>query len=111
MTLKKTYRLNIQDFKTADASARSLKTPCFVFRDAPNGFSYNRYGVSISKRVDKTAVGRNRAKRRIQTILQQLNARIKPGYDMLFIVRKSFKGDPKQPISDITMLLQHANLL
>jgi ribonuclease P protein component len=46
-----------------------------------------RFGVSVSKKIGK-AVVRNRMRRRVKEIVRQMEDEIKPGVDIVCIVRK-----------------------
>ena len=60
----------------------------FILRVAPNDKDISRYGFSISKKVG-LAVVRNRIRRRLREIMREMALR--PGWDMVFIVRPSFE--------------------
>ncbi len=55
-----------------------------VLKAAPNGLEGNRYGFSVGRRVG-IAVVRNRVKRRLREVARL--ARVKAGWDMVFIAR------------------------
>lgn len=46
----------------------------------------NRYGVVVSKKVTKTAVGRNRIRRRIYEVLRHEHPLIQEGIDVICVV-------------------------
>jgi ribonuclease P protein component len=48
-----------------------------------------RFAVVVSKKVLKSAVGRNRIRRRLYEILRSFTTADFPGYDMVFIVSSS----------------------
>jgi ribonuclease P protein component len=48
-----------------------------------------RIGISISQKVSKRAVIRNRIKRQIRAILQQFLPQIPPGWQLVIIVKPS----------------------
>jgi ribonuclease P protein component len=60
----------------------------FTLQAVPNGLDRIRYGVTATKKLEKTAVGRNRMKRRMRAaamaILPQYG---KTGFDYVFIAR------------------------
>ncbi len=63
--------------------------PLLVMKALPNGLEFTRCGLSVSKRVGK-AVVRNRVKRQLREILRQIPLR--PGWDIVFIVRPAAAG-------------------
>ncbi len=54
-----------------------------------NSYNYNRYGISISKKIGN-AVVRNKFKRQIKDIIDKTNINFK-GYDVLIISRSNLK--------------------
>lgn len=69
------------------SSFYTIHTPLFVFKYHQNTLEINRYGFVASKKVDKRAVYRNRVKRQIRSILEELNASLPTGYDLLFVLK------------------------
>jgi len=62
----------------------SWVNPLVVMRAMPNGLTWSRYGLSVSKRVGK-AVRRNRVKRLFREILRLTP--VKSGWDIVLIAR------------------------
>jgi ribonuclease P protein component len=60
-----------------------------VMKTLPNGLSFSRFGLSVSKRIGN-AVTRNRTKRRLREILRR--ARLVQGWDIIIIARPSING-------------------
>ncbi len=48
-----------------------------------------RIGISISQKVSKRSVIRNRIKRQLRAALRQLLPRLSPGWDLVFVVRQT----------------------
>jgi ribonuclease P protein component len=65
-----------------------LTVPQFVLKEKENGLNVNRFGIIVSKKIDKRAVVRNKIKRLFREILSELNENIKPGHDILLIAKK-----------------------
>ena len=65
----------------------SFSCPQFIFKSKKNGLTLNRFGVVVSKKIDKRAVVRNRIKRIFRNALLNLNENMKLGHDILFIIR------------------------
>lgn len=67
--LKKLDRLQKRsDFLRVNAGARKWVSKGFVLLAAPNALDIRRFGVTVTKKLEKTAVGRNRMKRRLRAI-------------------------------------------
>jgi len=75
---------------------RSFSTPFFITKVKPNTLLFNRFGVIISKKIDKRAVVRNRIKRLIYSIIEELYKNIKPGYDIIILIRKNAVGKTRK---------------
>ena len=65
----------------------SLSVPEFVFKKRKNGLLLNRFGIVVSKKIDKRAVVRNKVKRIFRNVLSDLNSNMISGHDILFIVK------------------------
>ena len=50
----------------------------------------SRIGIIISKKTEKSAVKRNRAKRQVREIVRKLLSDIKPGYDAMITIKARF---------------------
>ncbi len=70
----------------------SITTPFFVIKTAKNEKAYSRFGFTVSKKIDKRAVVRNRIKRQVRSCVEQNLEKIKPGRDILFIIKKGAVG-------------------
>jgi len=49
-----------------------------------------RFAFIISVKTEKTAVGRNRAKRQLRAIIRQELPKLKEGYDIALTIKKNF---------------------
>jgi ribonuclease P protein component len=78
------------------SNSHLLTVPQFVLKEKENGLIVNRFGIVVSKRIDKRAVARNKIKRFFRQILGELNENIKPGHDILLIVKKNITGATKE---------------
>jgi ribonuclease P protein component len=58
-----------------------------------------RFGISVSQKVSKRAVRRNRIKRQLRAACRQLLPRALPGWDVIIVVRHQNQGaaDSKRP--------------
>lgn len=75
---------------SAHLSLRALRKPKSADSTKPTAaksLQPTRTGISISLKVSKRAVVRNRIKRQIRAALRQLLPRIKLGWDLIIVVR------------------------
>ncbi len=90
--VNKKYRLRKRrDFSYTYKKGKSLSNSCLVLVYRNNGLDVSRVGFSISKKYGN-AVERNKIKRRLKEIYRKRICDIRPGYDLIFIVRISAKG-------------------
>ena len=108
MTLKRKYRLTARIKKTF---SRSFHSPLFALRIGENGLLYNRYGVVVSKKIDKRAVIRNSIKRMVRLCIQEIDNNLKKGYDMLFIVKKNILTQQADVCQNAKEMMQKEKLL
>lgn len=73
-------------------NSRFLSVPQFVLKEKGNGLGVSRFGVVVSKKIDKRAVARNRIKRLFRDVLGKLIGSIMPGHDILIIVKEGILG-------------------
>lgn len=98
--LKKKYRL----LKETKFDKKDLyASPFFVLKFAKNEKSFNRFGFIVSKKIDKRATVRNRGKRKIRVCIETNFDKIKPGYDVLFILKKQILSKTTKEISELTL--------
>ncbi len=98
--LKKKYRL----LKETKFNKKNIyNSPFFVLKIAKNGESLSRFGFVVSKKIDKRATVRNGIKRKIRVCIEVNFDKIKPGYDMLFILKKNILGKTTKEISELTL--------
>ena len=72
----------------------------------------SQIGISISQKVSKRAVVRNRIKRQVQGIFQLFLPRLKPGLKFVVTVRSSAVGcEYKEFLQELEELLRRAEVL
>lgn len=106
---KKKYRLpkSVQFF-----NARVNETPFFKLKTVKNSLLQNRYGFLISKKNAKSAVVRNKTKRRFRGCLENIDNQLKQGYDMFFIIKKNAIAEKTSVLCiDINGLLKKEKFL
>ena len=60
----------------------------FILLAAPNEHANARYGITVTKKLEKTAVGRNRMKRRLRAVASDILPSVaKAGMDYVLIAR------------------------
>lgn len=90
--MEKKYRLRKRrEFNYTYKKGKSLANQCLVLVYRKNGQNLTRVGFSISKRYGN-AVERNKIKRRLKEIYRKKLEDIRPGYDLIFIVRIGARG-------------------
>jgi ribonuclease P protein component len=101
------------DFQRVRQQGRSVGTSLLTLGWTPNDLALCRCGYVVGKRVGKSAVARNRVKRRLREILRlQIKAgQVMPGYDLVLIARAgAAQATYQQLAADVTHLLRRAHL-
>jgi ribonuclease P protein component len=71
-----------------------------------------RLGISISRKVSKKAVSRNRIKRQIRVALRQILVDLKPGWDCVIIVKPGIEPcNSLQFLQELKQLFAKAEVL
>ncbi len=101
------------DFQRVRQQGRSVGTSLLTLGWVANDLALCRCGYIVGKRVGKSAVARNRVKRRLREILRlQIKAgQVTPGYDLVLIARAgAAQATYQQLAADVTHLLRRAHL-
>lgn len=69
-------------------NAYSITVSQFVLKSKENRLTVNRFGIVVSKKIDKRAVVRNKIKRFFRTALANLDSQMSIGHDILLIAKK-----------------------
>ncbi len=73
----------------------------FLFiKVSENKVNLKRFGIVVSKRVDKRAVIRNKIKRQIRSCIEENEKNVPVGKDILIIVMPNIKDKQKKEICD-----------
>lgn len=73
---------------------------------------HSRIGFSISQKVSKRAVIRNRIKRRLRAVCRQLLPELQPGWDVIIVVRpEAVRCDYLQFLQQLRKLFADAEIL
>jgi ribonuclease P protein component len=70
--------------------------PQFTLKEKTNGLNVNRFGIVVSKKVDKRAVVRNKIKRFFRDALIGLEKKINTKHDILIIAKKGILDKNKE---------------
>lgn len=109
MSLPRQHRLKRpKDFNWVYSQGRKLVSHSLVVRVAPYrqgrspklpetqgqslSLSPTQFGISISQKVSKLAVERNLVKRRIKAAIRNLLPRLRPGFQVVILVRSGSAG-------------------
>jgi ribonuclease P protein component len=93
-------------------SSRFCTFPQFVLKERENGLNLNRFGIIVSKKIDKRAVVRNKIKRILRMTLINLNKKMNQGHDILLIVKKNIINIAKEENQTaIGVVLKRAGLI
>ncbi|AOY82096.1 ribonuclease P protein component [Moorena producens JHB] len=81
-------------------------------KSLPDNHHPSRLGISISQKVSKKAVVRNRIKRQIRAALRQLLPRLSPGWKLVVIVKPEAREcEYAQLLRELEKLLVKAEVL
>jgi ribonuclease P protein component len=101
------------DFLRVQGSGKKWVSTTLVLQITENGLEKPRYGLTVSKKTDKSAVVRNRIRRRLRSAaLEVLTTRAKPGMDYVLVGRPSgATKDYADIVNDLTWCLKRMELL
>lgn len=84
----------------------------FILKFSKNSLPQNRFGFVVSKKIDKRAVVRNSLKRKIRSCLEEMQGSLKPGHDLLFLLKKDAVGISQGELcSEVESILKKQKLL
>lgn len=99
------------DFKQVYGSGKSIADRLLVLYRLPCEGEL-RLGISVSKKVQKGSVGRNRLKRLVRESFRQLSPRLRRGYHLIVIVRVAAKNATyEQLLQSLFGLCQRSGLV
>lgn len=110
--MKREFRLTRStDFKRVRRSGKSYAHPLVVLVVHPAAGDGLRIGIAAGRSVGG-AVERNRAKRRLRALLQELQPNIQPGWDVVILAREPINtADSPQLRTAVLQLLRRAGLI
>ncbi len=83
------------------SSGRTFKHTLFLLKTAPNTEENSRFGIIISKKIDKRAVRRNRMRRLLEQFIQDHMSLFPLRSDYLFIIHNIFEKLPEDLESEL----------
>ncbi len=104
----KSARLSREDIAEVSRKGQSINTPYFSLKILPFVskplINKGKFAFVMSKKEEKTAVGRNKAKRRLRAAMRHVSPSLKPLHCMVFIKKSVLKA----PFGDIVTALEKA---
>lgn len=103
--LPKEHRLkNNFEFRRVKTYGNSILTPYFILlyyqnRNSKGAKQPSRYGFIASKKFDKRAVVRNRARRLLRETIRQHLPNLKDNYDIVLIAKRPIKDASFQEVN------------
>ena len=92
---------NRADFLRAQKAGKKWVAKGLVIESVENGLDVVRFGLTVSKRISKSAVIRNRVRRRLRSAARDvLPAHAMPGFDIVLIGRAETAARPYAQIKE-----------
>ncbi len=82
------------------AKENQISSNFFLIKIAENKTESKRFGIIVSKRIDKRAVIRNKIKRQIRRCIEENENNVPAGKDILMIVRPNIKDRQMEEICE-----------
>jgi ribonuclease P protein component len=110
--LPKTRRIERKYFSHILSSGKRYNSQSFTLYiskiEDSSPKNHSRVAFSVSKKVVKTAVGRNKQRRRGYSAISKVYPTVKPGYFLFFVYKKGFEIDYSSLEKEISALLSHS---
>ncbi len=107
--LPKTRRIERKYFKQILISGKRYNSKSFTLYlskiEAGGGELPTKVAFSVSKKVIKTAVGRNKQRRRGYSVISKYIKQAKPGFLLFFVYKKDFSKDYEELDREVQALL------
>lgn len=109
----KKYRLRLRnDIKNVLTTGVYFKNNFFALRIVKNNLPVSRFGIFVGKKISKSAVIRNKIKRRMRSIIRNNIGNISVGYDIaIFSFLPAKNADFKQLEDYLILLFKQSNLI
>ncbi len=111
--LPKSNRILRSEFENIIKNGKRLHSPIFIlYINKPKNPNSKKFAFSVSKKVCKGAVGRNKLRRQGYSVVQKQIKNIKEGYLFVFVYKKTIKTPNYQEIEEnINSLLREFFML
>ena len=96
--MKETVLRQNTQFRTVYYRGASRMHPLLIVFARKNKLGYTRTGITTGKKVGK-AVARSRCRRVIRVAYRAVCAKIKPGYDLIFVARAKTAAVKSQEVT------------
>ncbi len=97
---KKSNRLlNSEQFKRVLRKGKKSFNPVFLLFILPNNHRHSRLGITVSKKVSRRAVDRNRIKRQVREFFRT-NQNTWPGYDVVMIANPQAANSDNEAVQE-----------
>lgn len=78
-----------------------FNTKEFTLKVSKNNEGESRFGLVVSKKIDKRATVRNKTKRALRKIFEDRFTQIKPGLDFLIIAKGTFEEGIESKLNNL----------
>jgi ribonuclease P protein component len=102
----KKHRITKRLFEEVFSNGKTIKTNYFLLKYRTNEENIVRVSVVASKKIFKTAVLRNKVKRKFKAILKETNL-IQTNNDLIFILNKNIEIAKRK---DVTLIINQIRL-
>ena len=101
-----------REFKRVHKEGKFFGSHFLALKIAPNNLKDTRFGIIVGTKVSKKAVDRNKAKRRLREAIRQQLPQIKPGFDVVLMVKPEITSkDYQEIVKTVFGLLKKSRLL
>ncbi len=98
-----------RDFQRVLRQGSRARAACLLVAVAPNGLTHTRLGVSIGKKVDRSAVRRNRLRRIVREAFRLSYDELPQGLDILVLgARSGIRLELAATRAELVMLVRKA---
>ncbi len=102
---------SVADFKQVQLQSRSRAHPLLLLRYRRNDLDRTRYGISTGRKIG-SAVVRNAVRRRLRSVLRELDPLMSRGFDVLIVARAAAATARQSELdAALRQLLRSAGLL